>query len=212
MIAIVSILGCFGLVILAVSGMEGGYPVPNIDDVASKYADRTPQWSAGGERLVVNVEHRVLGVNVSGGEPFDIRGKRGWRQYSPSLSLDGRVAYETRRSGSSSERRIAVTDLLGSELEDFPQEEELYAFHPVWSPNGKHLAFVTHNSRSSDALEDRWLTILDAAGSGETRSIPWSTEVPCTNRCGPTTAMTSPSWNRLQVDIFSGRFPGMEQM
>ena len=82
LIAIVAILGCFGLVILAVSGMEGGYPVPNIDDEASKYADRTPQWSAGAERLVVNVGHRVLGVNVSGGEPFDVRGKRGRKQYS----------------------------------------------------------------------------------------------------------------------------------
>ena len=124
LIALVAILGCFGLVIFAVSGMEGGYPEPDIDDEASKYADRTPQWSADGQNIVVNVEDWVLGVNVSGGEPFDIRGKRGWRQYSPSLSLDGRVAYETRRSGSS-ELRIAVTDLLGSELEDFPQERAL---------------------------------------------------------------------------------------
>ena len=164
------IFGCYAFIGYSAGGIERGYPGPDIDDEASKYADRTPQWSAGGDQIVVNVEHWVLAVNVSGGEPFDIRGKRGWRQYSPSLSLDGRVAYETRPSGSR-ERRIALTDLLGSDLEVFPQEKEHYAIHPVWSKDGEHLAYVTYASRSSDSPKDRWLTIVDAAGSGETHSI-----------------------------------------
>ena len=114
----------------------------------------------------MNVEDRVLGVNVSGGETFEIRRKRGRKQYSPFLSPDGRVVYETRPFGSR-ERRIAVTDLLGSELEVFPKEKQHYAIHPAWSKDGKHLAFITYTSSG-----DRWLTIVDAAGSTGTHSIP----------------------------------------
>ena len=85
------------------------------------------------------------------------------------------MAYETRPSGSR-EQRIALTDLLGSELEVFPQEKQHYAIHPVWPRDGKHLAFITYTSPASASPEGRWLTIVDGAGSGETHSIPLDSE------------------------------------
>ena len=169
LIVLVVILGCYGLVLFAATQIERGYSGYNAWDAeASQLADRTPQWSSDGQRIVVNVEDRIVGVNVNGGEPLDIRGRK---QYSPSLSRDGRVAYETRPSGGR-EQRIALTDPPGSELEVLPREKHHYAVHPVWSRDGKHLAFITYTSPASTLPEGRWLTIVDATGSGETHPIP----------------------------------------
>ena len=137
-----------------------------------QYADRTPRWSADGQVIVVNPGERLLGVNLNGGEPFVIRGNTGERQYSPSLSPDGRVAYQIgfeNRVSDTYERHTAIANLTGSEVEFLAQERHRSSIYPVWSPDGKRLAFITEPISSR---EGRWLSIVDTVGPTARHSIP----------------------------------------
>ena len=186
-----------------------------------QYADRTPRWSADGQVIVVNPGERLLGVNLNGGEPFVIRGNTGERQYSPSLSPDGRVAYQIgfdNRVSDTYERHTAIADLSGSEVEFLPQERQRSSIYPVWSPDGKRLAFITEPISSR---EGRWL-INSRCPSDPPRGIlsHQGFRNSLINRYGPTTANISPSWNQMELGIGSRMIPefvsrlsqGMERM
>lgn len=155
-------------------GTRKSFPEPSLDVNCNEfqYADRTPRWSADGQVIVVNPGERLLGVNLNGGEPFVIRGNTGERQYSPSLSRDGRVAYQIgfeNRVSDTYERHTAIADLSGSEVEFVAQERHCSSIYPVWSPDGKRLAFITEPISSR---EGRWLSIVDAVGPTARHSIP----------------------------------------
>ena len=163
----------WGLLGYGLSGFER-FPEPSLDVNCNEfqYADRTPRWSADGQLIVVNPGERLLGVNLNGGEPFVIRGNTGERQYSPSLSRDGRVAYQIgfeNRVSDTHERHTAIADLSGSEVEFVAQERHCSSIYPVWSPDGKRLAFITEPISSR---EGRWLSIVDAVGPTARHSIP----------------------------------------
>ena len=111
----------------------------------SHRADRTPQWSADGQTLVVNLGGNIYGANVDGNRLWYVAYKN--TEYSgvfaPALSVNGEVAYLRYYSG---KYHIEIADINGvnaAEPNRLFSETERDGY-PKWSTDGSRLAFDTN--------------------------------------------------------------------
>ena len=188
-------IAAIGAVVLAlafwwviVEFLDGGFgrcepyrgPGDSATYLETRRAERTPQWSADGQTIIINDGSRIIGVPVNGGEAFSITGAGGKEQYSPSVSPEGRVAYQigVDQGGCRQyEQHVAVASLYDDHLKlvdiDIASSPvSPMSVYPVWSYNGAHIAFVTQLDQDVYAPE-RELTVLNDDGS-LTRNFPVS--------------------------------------
>lgn len=148
-LAIICAVGLFLLFLYAATGIEYGFEVSKEYSANSSSADRTPQWSADGQTIVVNIGNAIYGVDASGAELWRIPEGRNDHQFSPSISPDGQVAYmnyeyrgegfDGRFRGEKHPRHIERANVDGQEVKRLSSLGELTAA-PVWSPDGERIA------------------------------------------------------------------------
>ena len=81
------------LLIVAAIGCELGGPIPNYEAAAGD-ANRTPQWSADGQSIVVNLGYRIYRVSADGRRLTRLPEQADAGQFSPSLSPEGHLALD----------------------------------------------------------------------------------------------------------------------
>ena len=135
-----SVLSVFDICIMECESSGYGVYVGIYQD-----ADRTPQWSADGQTLVVNLGDNIYGANVDGNRLWYVAYKN--TEYSgvfaPALSVNGEVAYLRYYSGKS---HIEIADINGvnaAEPNRLFSETERDGY-PKWSTDGSRLAFDTN--------------------------------------------------------------------
>ena len=155
---------------------ERGSPVPLLEDVAGNRSNGTGQFDARNGMLVyysnryAPASWPVVWIDRQGREetiPVDPG-----RYSAPRISPDGtRLAMAVTQGGGGADIHVY----------DFQQKMTRITFthnnsHPVWTPDGKHIVFLTESSKSQAI---RWVR---ADGAGETRTLfedkneldPWS--------------------------------------
>ena len=99
---------------------------------------------------------------------FDVKGTGDKEQYSPSLSSEGRIAYQIGidKGNWQYERQIAIASIYDDHLKIVTIDADAYPkpAYPTWSNDGNYIAFVTHFERDNPWL-DRELNILKDDGS-----------------------------------------------
>lgn len=167
------IIGC--VVLVSAPGFDPGIGVPPSEprDPDDTFGSVVPQWSADGRFIVVNELGMLLAFDLDGeaAQPIWIASERDGRQYAPSVSPQGQVAYESyvtseKLFGEPLERRIETAPIDGEseirQLYELPKTES----NPskiVWSPDGTHLAFRTQE-RFEDSPSPDDIVVMDAVG------------------------------------------------
>ena len=146
-------------------------------------ADRTPQWSADGRILVVNLGGKIYGATINGNGLWRIAhtDHTPGGVLAPSLSVNGEVAYLKYRYYD--ELHIELTDTDGTEPNRLFSDTGTNGY-PTWSTDGSRLAFATNGqqitimTKRELGLSSRLLSILtfwrkdDAQRKYDTLSIP----------------------------------------
>ena len=135
-----SVLSVFDICIMECeSSGYGGY-VGN-----SQRADRTPQWSADGQTLVVNLGGDIYGASVDGNRLWYVAYRTAEYNgvFGPALSVNGEVAYLRYYPDKS---HIEIADINGVNAAEpnrlFSETER--DDYPKWSTDGSRLAFDTN--------------------------------------------------------------------
>ena len=156
LIIFVLMLGLLGIIGLCYAPGEFGIDTRWDYDALQGSADRTPQWSADGQTLVVNVADVIYGVSVNGNRLWRVAHKDAEHRFSgvfaPSLSVNGEVAYiEYHRDEGLFARsypdkhHIKLTDINGTETKQMFSKSGVANYSPNWSPDGSRLAFTTYD-------------------------------------------------------------------
>lgn len=149
----VKIAGCLGCLLLGVFAVAAVIVIsnmlPGVDDLldgpfpkqrsASPYADHSPQWSADGQTIVVNVGYSIFRVDADGSDATRIayNGENG--QFSPALSRNGQLAF---LDVSGRRPCIASVELYNAEIKCLARVDDLGPWSiPAWAPSGRRLAF-----------------------------------------------------------------------
>lgn len=153
------------LLIVAAIGCELGGPVPNYEAAADD-ANRTPQWSADGQSIVVNLGYRIYRVSTDGRQLTRLPEQADAGQFSPSLSPEGRIAFLDATSIFAYKMDIATMNSEGKRIKrHWRTTSSEGAGVPQWSPNGQQIAFTTErhdNARDAYVSES---IIIDKHGS-----------------------------------------------
>ena len=127
--------------------LESGFGVTERYGGIYQRADRTPQWSADGQTLVVNLGGDIYGASVDGNRPWYVVYKN--TEYSgafaPTLSVNGEVAYLRYYPH---EFHIEIADANGVNAAEPNRlfSETGIESYPKWSPNGTRLAFSANGN------------------------------------------------------------------
>ena len=155
-----------------------------------------PQWSADSQFIVVNELGRLLAFDVDreAAPPIWIAPKREGRQYAPSVSPQGRVAYENYETSEKLfeeplQRHIETAPMDGEsevrQLYELPKTE-YNSTKLVWSPDGVHLAFIVPAARDAvpfdivvtdtDGEESARFPLTAHEGLGHIQRLVWSND------------------------------------
>ena len=189
--AIIMAIGSLGIVgylliaILAASFIESGWGAGRGYNSKIRSADRTPQWSADGQILVVNLVDEIYGASVDGNRLWRIAHKDTEHHLSgvfyPSLSANGEVAYAKyyynygALLSDSNTNHIELTDINGTEPSRlFSNTGLLGGNPPKWSTDGSRLAFSTNGKQVNimTKRESGLSSILTFWRKYDTHSIP----------------------------------------
>ena len=114
----------------------------------SQHVDRTPQWSADGQTLVVNLGGDIYGASVDGNELWYVayRNAEYSGVFSPALSVNGEAAYL--RYYHLNEFHVEIADANGVNAAEPNRlfSETGKEGYPKWSPNGMRLAFSANGN------------------------------------------------------------------
>ena len=138
-----SVLSVFDICI-----MECGYGKGDLYEGISQSVDRTPQWSADGQTLVVNLGGDIYGASVDGNRLWYVayRNAEYSGVFGPALSVNGEAAYL--RYHYLREFHIEIADANGVNAAEPNRlfSETGKEGYPKWSPNGSRLAFSANGN------------------------------------------------------------------
>ncbi len=137
--------------------LESGFGVAERYGGIYQRADRTPQWSADGQTLVVNLGGDIYGASVDGNRLWRVAyaDSRFGRVFEPSLSVSGETAYLKYYKDEGGllpnpdgHYHIEITDINGVSA---TTPNRLFSKtgtegYPKWSPNGSRLAFSANGN------------------------------------------------------------------
>ena len=151
-------VGFYFLLIIGAAGIESGLNVSGNYHALQRNADRTPQWSADGQTLVVNLGDEIYGASVDGNRLWRVAYKDTEHSrsgaFAPSLSVNGEVAYLkyykvegwlTNPDGYYHIEMIDINEVNATEPNQLFSEARRSGA-PKWSPNGSRLAFSTFST------------------------------------------------------------------
>lgn len=172
--------------VLYTIGIDDGKTIKRLDLSGTGTGIEVAKWWPDGQGLLYWINHAVhssslradgltlWSLNLDGGEPKEIDEAltyNEWLDFSP----DGRLIM-TSGNGRSlwTEKRLALADVSSGKVEYIEPPEDSVAFDPVFSPDGKKIAFVaasqmkdepTFYSEEEPWIESRTLWVADADGS-----------------------------------------------
>ena len=146
-------------------GADGTWPVVLVPHQIA-YSPAPLDWSADGSTLLARLNQRdgtvdLVLVSVHGGTPTIIQTFGNGAPTNASLSIDGRfVAYRRLSEGQPRQEAIYVVSTDGSPARlvaaSAPGDRFPYDRVPIWTPDGKFLAF-SQGSAKETALQELWL-------------------------------------------------------
>lgn len=153
------------LLIFAAIGCELGGPIPNYEAAAGD-ANRTPQWSADGQSIVVNLGYRIYRVSADGYQFMRLPEQADAGQFSPSLSPEGHTAFLDAASIFAYKMDIATMNSEGKRIKrHWRTTSSEGAGAPQWSPNGQYIAFTTERRDNARDIYVSESIIIDKRGS-----------------------------------------------
>ena len=127
-------------------GIESGFRVVERYKPIYHRADRTPQWSADGQTLVLNLGGDIYGASIDGNGLWYVayRNTEYSGVFGPALSVNGEVAYLRYHN----EFHIEIADANGVNAAEPNRlfSETGTEGYPKWSTNGMRLAFSANGN------------------------------------------------------------------
>ncbi len=132
--------------------------------------DYSPSWSPDSERIVFSSVHEIYVMDADGGNQQKLS-QDDRKDYSPSWSPDGkRIVFSSERKGHF-ETNFEITSEIYVMDADGGNERRLTEnrnndWHPVWSPDGRRIAFSSYKPGNWDGIE---IYVMGADGGNERR-------------------------------------------
>jgi Tol biopolymer transport system component len=156
LLAYASDRGGNGTLNIWVRQLAGGDPLRLTDDPADDYE---PVFSPDGSQIAFRSERDGGGIYVVsalGGQAHRIARQGHHPRYSPA---GDQIAYSV-GEGVSAAGQMFVVSATGGEPRQL-QPEFYQAYHPIWSPDGKHLLFVGWRNRDDLQRSNLWVTPVE---------------------------------------------------